>query len=246
MVWSYTLISVLLVSLISLVGLLSLALNEAFFKKILLLLVSFSAGALLGDAFIHIIPEATIETGFTIFSSIAILSGMVTFLILEKFVFWHHCHNGNCKHHPFAYMNLIGDGMHNFIDGAIIAASYLADIRLGVTTTIAVLLHEIPQEMGDFGVLVHGGYTKKKAILMNLLSALMAVVGAVIVLLFGKFLINYIDLLLLFTAGGFIYIASADLIPEINRHYRGWALSSVELLFFLLGMVVMLILLVVG
>jgi zinc and cadmium transporter len=243
----YTITSVILVSLVSLIGVAFLGLGDKFLKKALLYLVSFSAGALLGDTFIHILPEALKEGSFTVAAALAILSGMVLFFILEKFVFWHHCHKdttGSC--HPFVYMNLVGDGLHNFIDGAIIAASYLASIKLGVVTTIAVLIHEIPQEIGDFGVLIHGGFSKAKALLMNLLSGLAALIGAVLVLFVSTRFDNVINVLLLFTSGGFIYIASADLIPEIHKSEGGIYRSIGELAFFILGIMTMLFLLKIG
>jgi zinc and cadmium transporter len=240
MIWLYTITSVVLISLISLIGLVLFGLSEKSLKKILLLIVSFSAGALLGDAFLHLIPEAVQTTGFTVSVSFFILSGILISLILEQFISWNHCHedtDGAC--HPFVYMNLVGDAFHNFLDGAIIAASFLISTKLGIITSVAVLLHEIPQEIGDFGVLLHGGFTKKKALLLNFLTSFAAILGAVIVLSIGVSFTNSVNILLLIASGGFIYIASADLIPEIHRQEKGLVKSLQKLFFFILGIVVM-------
>ena len=205
-----------LVSLISLIGIFALSLKEKLLNKILLVLVALSAGTLMGGAFIHLIPEA-IETFLPAGVFINILIGFVLFLLIEKVLHWRHCHHGKCEVHTFAYMNIVGDIIHNLIDGMIIAAAFVTNIHLGITTTLAVAMHEIPQEIGDFGVLVHGGFKKTKALLLNFLTALTADIGGII----GYFLTNYsqptAELLLPFAAGGFIYIAASDLIPEIRK-----------------------------
>ncbi|MFH1456109.1 MAG: ZIP family metal transporter [archaeon] len=218
-VWFATLLSVIIVSILSLIGVLALAFKEKFLKKILLYLVSFAAGALFGDAFIHLIPEAVEEIGLGLMFSLSILAGILVFFILEKFIHWRHCHVPTSKNHPhpLGYMNLIGDGFHNFIDGMVIAASYVISLPLGIATTLAVILHEIPQEMGDFGILIYAGFTKTKALFFNFLSALFAVLGAVVVLILGAKFQNLSLFLLPFTAGGFIYIAGTDLIPELKK-----------------------------
>lgn len=141
--------------------------------------------------------------------------------------------------HPVAIMNLIGDGVHNLMDGIIIGASYLASIPVGIATTIAVLLHEIPQEIADFGVLIHGGFTKKKALFFNFLFALTSVVGVIITLIIGSRVMDITHFLIPFTAGGFIYIASSDLIPEMHKETT-LKKSVIQLLFFTLGILVML------
>jgi len=170
----------------------------------------------MGGAFIHLIPES-IEKFMPAGVFINVLIGFVLFLLVEKVLHWRHCHHGKCEIHTFAYMNLVGDMVHNLIDGLVIAAAFVTNIHLGITTTIAVALHEIPQEIGDFGVLVHGGFKKTKALFLNFLTALTAVFGGII----GYFLANYskltAELLLPFAAGGFIYIAASDLIPEIRK-----------------------------
>ena len=239
--------SVLLVSAISLVGVVMLSLRKNMLSKILLYLVSFSAGALLGDAFIHLIPEAA-EGGFSLTLSFSILFGISFSFLLERAIHWRHCHApvGEGHPHPFAYMNLFGDFVHNFLDGLIIAASYMAGIHVGIATTLAVIFHEIPQEIGDFGVLVHGGFTRKKAIFYNFLTSLSALLGAAMVLVLGAFMDGTGVFFLGLAAGGFIYIASSDLIPELHRAATCDAVtkrSLAQLLFIVLGMLAMYLLL---
>lgn len=243
-VWIYTLASVFLVSIISLIGILALSLKEQVLKRILILLVSFSAGALLGDAFIHLLPEIVEEEGFGLEISLFILSGILVFFVVEKLINWRHCHELECEEHSrsFTYMNLVGDGVHNFIDGMIIAGSFFVSVPLGVATTIAVLLHEVPQEIGDFAVLIYGGFKKKKAIMFNLIAALFAVVGA-LMMLFLESYISYLPIFLVpFTAGGFIYIAGTDLIPELHNEVRP-LISLAQIMALILGISIMMSLL---
>jgi zinc and cadmium transporter len=211
-----------IVSLLSLIGVITLSLSDKLLKKILLALVGLAAGTLIGGAFLHLIPESLHELENTVEHDtifIYVLVGFVIFFILEKML-WRHCHEKTCKIHTFAYINLFGDGIHNFIDGLIIAAGFLASVEIGLATTIAVAVHEIPQEIGDFGVLVHGGFQKKKALLFNLITALTALVGGVI----GYYLIPHMgefqNYILPIAAGGFIYIAAADLVPELHKERR--------------------------
>ncbi len=223
----YILISVVIVSLLSFSGLVFISMRQKALDRILLVLIAFASGALLGDAFIHLLPES-VEAGLKS-SFIYVILGMLLFFVLEKFIHWRHCHKGKCDVHPFAYLNLIGDGVHNFIDGLLIAASYLASFQIGIATTIAVIAHEIPQEIGDFGVLVYGGFTRAKALFYNFLSALTAVAGALI----GYFSVAYFNTAVLvpFAAGGFIYIAATDLIPELHKKTK--ISESVEQLIFI-------------
>ncbi|MEK6936932.1 MAG: ZIP family metal transporter [Nanoarchaeota archaeon] len=236
----YTLASVILVSLISLLGVITLSLNVKRLSKILLFLVSLSAGTLLGDAFIHLLPEVVEEFEFGIEVSLYVILGMLIFFIIEKFIHWTHCHEPVSKKHvhSFGVMNLIGDGLHNFGDGVLIAGSYLVNFQLGMATTIAVVLHEIPQEISDFGVLIHSGFTTKKAVLYNVLSAVAAIIGALISLYLGGLFENYNLLLLPLTAGGFIYIAAADLIPELHKERDG-ARSIMQLIGIIIGVGIM-------
>jgi len=193
-----------------------MALKEKFLEKIVLFLVSLSAGALMGGAFLHLLPESVeLREGLDVF--LFVLVGFVLFFLIEKILHWRHCHKGECEVHTFTYMNLIGDSIHNFIDGLIMATSFVVSIPLGMTTTMAIALHEIPQEIGDFGVLIYGGFSKKKALILNFLVALTAVLGGLI----GFFISNMVDdvklFILPFAAGGFLYIAASDLIPEIRK-----------------------------
>jgi zinc and cadmium transporter len=216
----YALISVLVVSLISLVGVFTLSLKEDILKKYIGIFISLAVGALLGDAFIHIIPEAFEKSSNVTVTSILIILGLLIFFILEKFLHWHH--HGEDKEveeiHPVGKLILFSDGVHNLIDGIIIGASFLVSVPIGIATTIAVILHEIPQEIGDFAVLIHSGYSKKKALWLNFISALLAVVGVVLALLLGSIAEASVLWLLPIAAGGFIYIAVADLIPELHKH----------------------------
>ncbi|MCW4037469.1 MAG: ZIP family metal transporter [Candidatus Bathyarchaeota archaeon] len=209
--------SVALVSLIAFTGLLFISLKEAFLKRTLMILVSFASGSLIGGAFIHLLPEALEQSGPNVFYYV--VAGIMLFFIMEKFLYWRHCHNGTCSVHTFAFLNLIGDGIHNFIDGMIIASSYLHSHDLGVATTLAVIFHEIPQEIGDFGVLVYGGLSKRKALTYNFLSALTAIAGALVT--YHLALIQSIEQWLIpIAAGGFIYIAGTDLMPELHKQFQ--------------------------
>ncbi len=243
-IYLYSFGSVLVVSLISLIGLFTFPIKERALEKILLFLVSFSAGALFGDAFIHLLPEAVEAEGFGMSVSFGLLGGIMAFFILEKFIHWRHCHIPTSEHHPHpvALMNMVGDGVHNFIDGLVIGASYVASIPVGIATTLAVILHEIPQEIGDFGVLLHAGYSKKKALFFNFLSALTAVLGVAVVLAFGTKGADLSSYLVPFAAGGFIYIAGSDLIPELHKETDPKK-SAVQLVAFVAGIAVMVLLL---
>ena len=240
-VWFYTILSVFIVSIISFVGVLTLSIKTEKLKKFLIFLVSFSAGALLGDAFIHLLPEVIEESGFTLLVSGFVLSGIFFSFFVEKIIHWNHCHMPITKGHvhTFSIMNLVGDGVHNFIDGLIIGASYLVSIPVGIATTIAVVLHEIPQEIGDFGVLLHGGFTKKKALFSNCLTAITALIGALVALLLSSSVENLVLFLVPFAAGNFIYIACTDLIPELHKDSVKISYSLLQVVFFLLGIAVM-------
>jgi zinc and cadmium transporter len=237
-IWLYSLLSVFLVSCISLIGLITLSIKEKTLKKILLYFVSFSVGGLLGDAFIHLLPESIKLVDGTLLS-FYILLGLITSFIVEKFIQWRHCHIPTSKNHPhpFALMNLMGDSVHNFIDGLIIGASYLTSFQIGIATTLAVMLHEIPQEIGDFGVLVHGGFKRNRALFLNFLTALTAMAGTMISLIIGS-AVNLTGFLLPFAIGGFIYIASSDLIPELHKETKPIK-SFIQLIMLIAGIGVM-------
>ena len=240
-VWFYGLTSVVFVSLISLLGVLAFWLQRESSKNALLYLVSFSAGGLFGDTFIHLIPEAVSESGFGTHVSMYILLGIIISFIIEKLLQWRHCHIPTSEEHPhsFAYMNLLGDGVHNFIDGLIIGGSYLVSIPVGIATTVAVTLHEIPQEIGDFGVLVYGGFSKSRAILFNLATALTAILGTLVALSLGGLAQNFTPFIIPFAAGNFIYIAGSDLIPELRREEPGLGKSILQIVAFTLGVLML-------
>lgn len=239
-VWLYSLVSVVIVSLISIVGVLAFLLSHERLRSLLLYMVSFSVGGLFGDAFIHLIPEAVEEVGFGLNMSLCILFGLVSSFIMEKFLQWRHCHiPTSAEHpHPFAYMNLFGDAVHNFIDGLLIAGSYLASLPVGIATTLAVIFHEIPQEIGDFGVLVYGGFSRSKALLFNFLSAITAIIGALVFLILSPYIKEYTIYLLPFAAGEFIYIAGSDLVPELHKETNP-SKSTLQLIAFIFGLVIL-------
>jgi zinc and cadmium transporter len=218
---------------------LTLAVKEKTLNKILLYFVSFSVGGLLGDAFIHLLPES-IELNNGLYLSFYILLGLIVSFIVEKFIQWRHCHIPTSREHPhpLAIMNLIGDSVHNFIDGLIIGASYLTSIQLGIATTMAVVFHEIPQEIGDFGVLIHGGFKIRKALFLNFVTALTALIGTIISLIIGSYAISLTNFLLPFAIGSFIYIAGSDLIPELHKETKPIK-SFVQLFMLLIGIGIM-------
>lgn len=237
----YGLGAVIIVSLLSLIGLVTLSIKSTQLKKFLIYFVGFSAGAMFGDVFFHLIPELVEEGVYTIQTSVYILSGIIFSFFIEKIIHWHHCHLPyDKKHvHNFAYMNVFGDAMHNFIDGLIIGASFLAGIPVGIATTIAVIMHEIPQEIGDFAVLLHGGFEKKRALLINFYTALTAIAGFVLAYFVGSILESLNTFFLCFAAGNFIYIAGSDLIPELHKDEGDWKKGLIQLLLFIAGIAAM-------
>jgi len=218
-IYLYTLLSVFTVSFVSFIGIFSLAIKPERLKKLTLFFVSLSAGALLGGAALHLIPEMVEKNKNNIIIWLVLLAGIMFFFILEKFIRWRHCHipTSTSHPHPVGIMNLVGDAFHNLIDGMVIAGSFLVSPVLGFSTSLAVIVHEIPQEIGDFGVLIHAGYSRRRALVLNFITALTAILGALLALLIGPRIENFSALILPFTAGGFIYIATADLIPELNK-----------------------------
>ncbi|MCB0327281.1 MAG: ZIP family metal transporter [Bdellovibrionales bacterium] len=214
-------ISLVLASLsmiaVSLLGGLSYFIPEALIKKSLLTVVAFSAGSLIGGAFFHLLPEALEEMDSLLLPFIWLMLGFCTFMVLEQFLQWHHCHKPAHSHHkPLTYMVLVSDTLHNILGGMAVAGSFLIDVRVGWFTWFAAIMHELPQELGDFGVLLHGGWTRKKALLFNMFSAFGFPVGCMFVY-FSSDALNW-TFLLPFTAGNFLYIGAVDLIPEINKH----------------------------
>jgi len=234
----------LAMSAISLIGALTLVFNEKLLKKITITLVAFSAGALIGGAFLHLIPEAVQETDDVMFVMLWLLAGFILFFVLEQFIQWHHCHRMPSEHkHPVTYLILISDSVHNFLDGLTVGAAFLVNPGLGFVTALAVAAHEIPQELGDFGILIHGGWKKNKALLFNFLSGLTMVGGGII----AWFLAQDLEIMFLlpFAAGNFIYIAASDLLPEI-KHCDIWSRNLVHFFAFLAGIALMYGLLFLG
>jgi len=240
MTFVYALVSVFIVSIVSLIGIVTLWLRLSLLKRIVLLMVSFSAGALLGDVFFHLLPEVVGEWWWPISASLWILWWICFGLITEKVIRRNHCHMPVTAHHthPVALMNLIWDMVHNLIDGLIIWASYLVSIPVGIATTLAVVLHEIPQEIWDFGVLIHGGFSRRKALLLNFVTALTAVIGVIIAFVLYRYTDNMVAMLIPFAAGTFIYIAGSDLIPELHKENK-LSQTLPQLVFFLLGIWIM-------
>ena len=226
--------SVTVVSLISFVGVIFIGLKESLLRRIVMALVGFASGTLLGGAFFDLLPEAVnmINPPITIFYFVTL--GIIVFFCIEKFLYWRHCHEEECQVHTFAYISLVGDGVHNFIDGMIIAATFVLGFELGFITTLAVISHEIPQEIGDFGVLIYGGLSKRKALTYNFISALTAILGAIVTYYVVYLRSNY-ALLVPFAAGGFIYIAATDLMPELHKKSHAGE-SIIQLLSIIFGL----------
>jgi len=225
----------LAISLISFIGALTLFFREELLKKIILPLVSLSAGALLGGAFLHMIPEALDKMVDSSIVFTWVLVGIILFFLMEQFIHWHHCHRMPSEHKtPVTYLILFADGLHNFIDGLAIAGALVVSLPVGIITCLVTAAHEIPQELGDFGILIHGGWRPGKALLFNFISGLTAVAGGLLV----YFLSRNIDVtfLLPFAAGNFIYIASSDLIPEI-KHNDNFKTNLLHFTFFILGII---------
>jgi zinc and cadmium transporter len=215
--WLEAIGSVVVVSLVSLIGVALLFLSEERLKHTVLVLVGLAVGGLLGDAFIHLLPEAFRQPGGTLGTSLDVLAGIFAFFILEKSLRWRHGQTLQTSKsiQPVGYINLITDGVHNVIDGILIGASYLVSRPVGLATTIAVVFHEIPHEIGNFGVLIHAGFSKQRALLFNFLTASLAIAGTIFSLLAGARFRGFTELMLPVTAGGFIYIAGSDLLPEL-------------------------------
>jgi len=221
------------VSLISLIGIFTLLIKDDWLNKILLLLIGFAAGGLIGGAFLHLVPEALEQAEAQFVFSYLIL-GFIAFFILEKYLHWRHCHDGVCTAHAFTYLNLIGDSIHNFIDGLVIGSSFIVSVHFGIITAIVIIFHEIPQEIGDFGVLLYGGFSKFKALCFNFLTALTCVIGTIAGYFISEHIRNFSPFLLPFAAGGFIYIAACDLVPELHKQ-TGFKKSALSLVAFICG-----------
>jgi zinc and cadmium transporter len=237
-VWLFSLISILLVSLISLVGIIALVFKQGFFSKIQSLLVSFAVGTLIGGAVLHLLPES-MEHDHAQLTPIFVIISILAFFILEKYLNTHQHHKADKKSvKSFGPLNLFADGLHNFLDGILIAAAYSVDIETGMIATFAVLAHELPQEIGDFAILVQAGYSIKKAIFYNVLTALTSVLGGIIILLFPALGVELSHYILPLAAGGFLYIALADLVPELNKQ-NSVKRSVFQVIFVIAGLLLM-------
>ncbi|HAM88477.1 MAG: Zinc/iron permease [Candidatus Falkowbacteria bacterium GW2011_GWC2_38_22] len=236
-IFLYIILSTFLITLCVWVAVFLLALKKDTLQRISIFLVSLSAGSFLGGAFLHLLPEAAEKIeGERLY--MIVLCSFIFFFFMEKLLHWRHCHKENCSIHTFGYINLLGDSVHNFIDGLVIASAFMIDIRLGFVTTFAIALHEIPQEIGDFGVLIHAGFDRVKALVINYLVALAVVLGGVVGFFVSSSVESIIPGLLPFAAGGFIYIAASDLMPEIKKE-PDFKRSVKSFLIFLLGVLLM-------
>ncbi|MFB6142836.1 MAG: ZIP family metal transporter [Halorientalis sp.] len=209
-------LSVAFVSLLALVGVLTVSVDQGRLRAGVLYLVSFSAGTLFGDTFLHLVPETVAVGGFGTTTGLLLLGGVVLGFAVEKYAAWHHHHDPRPgRPATMTYSVLLGDAVHNAIDGVVIAASYLASLPLGVATTVAIACHEIPQEIGDFGVLVYGGIPRVRALAYNFLTALTAFASATLVVVLAGDVAGLVRVLLPVAAGNFVYVAGSDLLPEL-------------------------------
>jgi zinc and cadmium transporter len=234
----YIIAATIVNGLVGLIGAVTLWLKEKSLHKIVIILVAFSAGALMGGGFFHMLAESLeMMEPVTAFSYFMI--GFIAFFLIERFLHWHHCHEDReCEVHPFSQLILIGDGIHNFIDGLVIAASFMINPAFGVLTTLIIILHEIPQELGDFGVLIYGGYKRTKALMYNFLVQLTCVIGGIVGFFF-LYTPESVGFILPFAAGGFIYIAASDLIPELHKE-ENLKKSMLSFAFFVIGILFLL------
>ena len=227
-----------LMTLIAMVGSVTLLLRPETLERLLLPIVAFAAGSLLGGAFFHLLPAALEHGTSALEAGVAVVAGFTVFFALEQFLHWHHHRRpGSAEKKPLTWLVLIGDGLHNFLGGLAIAGTFLIDIRLGITSWLAAAAHEVPQELGDFGVLVHGGWSRSRALMFNALSGSMFLVGGLVT--YSLSFQADVSWLIPFAAGNFIYIGAADLVPEVNRE-RDLKAALVHLLSFSLGLALLL------
>ncbi len=228
----------IIVSLISLVGVITLIIKDDLLKKLIIFLVAFAAGCLIGGAFLDILPEAGEYVTDITQLFLYVILGYMLFFILEKYIHWRHCHTAECEIHRFTYLNIIGDVVHNFTDGLIIGAVFLTSVQVGIAATLAIIFHEIPHELGNFTVLIYGGFSKTKALFFNFLSSLFAIAGTLVGYYSAGRVHGFSAVLLPVAAGGFIYIASCDLVPELHKEEDGKK-SALIMLTFTFGIIVM-------
>lgn len=233
----YALIATFLVSLLSFSGVILIRLKEEQERSVIFALVAFAAGALVAGALFHLFPAACEQLGAHK-AGLCLFVGFSSFFILERFLRWRHCHKEHCELHPMTTLSLVGDGLHNFIDGAIIAATFVADVTLGITTAMVIAAHELPQELGDYGILIRGGFSRKKALLYNFASSLTAIAGTIAGYAGFTSLRTWIPYAAAFAAGNFIYVGASDLIPELHREKKQTR-ATAAFVFFLIGSGVM-------
>lgn len=260
--WAYSLASVLIISLLSLIGLSVIALNERLLHRCIPAMMSLAVGAMLGDAFLHLLPELYNRPHSDAGNALGILAGLFLFYLLELAVRRHHtsrhppahdaelntAHNLPASDHrvaPVGYVSLVAGSLHNVMNGVLIAASYMTSFKVGLATTVAIILHELPHEIGGFGVLLHAGFTRDRALLFNFLTGCLALAGVVASLLLGGFIEDLPAITLPLTTGGFIYIAASSLLPELARHTR-FADIAMQFGGIFTGILVMLLLTFVG
>lgn len=233
------------ISALSLVGVLLMGVKEKHSQFFLLSLVALSAGTMMGGAFLHLLPESLefFEGSLTPF--LLVLLSFVGFFMIEKVLHWRHCHDEDCHVHSFGYLNLLGDAVHNFIDGLVIAATFATGNHLGWATVLAIALHEIPQEIGDFGVLLHAGFSRTKAIAANVAVSLTAVAGGVLGYIVAMSHDSLVPYLLPIAAGGFLYVSCSDLIPELLKE-RKIPGMTISLLLFVVGIGIMYVTAILG
>lgn len=241
-VWIYSIVSAVIISFCSLLGIVFLGAKKGLWEKVIVALVAFAAATMLGNAFFHFLPEIIEhrEGENPQIIGLWIIFGVLIGLLTEKVLHWNHCHHSPDKAYPhtFAKMSLLGDFIHNLMDGMVIGASFLVSIPTGIATSLAILMHEVPQELWDYAILVHGGYEKKKALLLNFLTALSAVIGVVITLSIGHFAHDIEMILLPISLGMFVYIAGTDLIPEVNKHNENLKFSLVQVVIFVVAILI--------
>ncbi|MBD3255801.1 MAG: hypothetical protein GF383_11960 [Candidatus Lokiarchaeota archaeon] len=258
-------IVIFLIGLLSLIGLFMISIKEKTLDGILFILVAFATGTILATALFDLIPEAlhhleelnkegaALSESYVFF---IVILGFVAFFIIERFIYWFHGHahqhedqlvcytnrlegteglesKKNIK--SFVFLNLIGDGLHNFLDGVIIMVGFLSDFTTGIIITLAVLFHELPQEIGDFGILMYGGFTKQRALFYNFVSAMIAILGGIVAFILSGLVETFNLVFLAFSAGGFIYIACTELMPELLKQ-RNAKKSVVQTILFLCGL----------
>ncbi len=241
-------LAVIIISLISIVAIYFLIAHLPSFSRFNFHLVSIAVGSLLGDAFIHLLPEANDLITNSLLVSLLVIFGMLLFFSLEKLIRWHHCHNPDYHQDDHSEhivpVSLVGEVFHNFIDGVVIASSFMVSPSVGIATSLAVLIHEIPQEIGDFGIYTHQGKSLFQALKLNLYSASSSLFGIIFTFLIGSSISNFSAYILPITAGGFIYLAASDLIPELHRHHSDNHRSSISQIFLvILGVAIMSLLL---